>query len=571
MNAAAIYHEARTPLCCALDPETLQITLRTGQEVDRVTLIYADPYEAGIAGGEESWQGRRMEMRPAAQLEHCQLWRAVLRPPYRRLRYCFEVGQGGEAWYYYEDGLRSKLQLDNRVQCFTMPWMNPSDVIAPPDWVRQTVWYQIFPDRFCRGGSGRPGGLPWRDGPVTNADRFGGDLAGITAKLPYLARLGVNGLYLNPLFASGSIHKYDTTDYARVDPDFGSEADLEQLVRTAHSLGIRVMLDAVFNHCGPGFAPWRDVVDHGPSSPYWNWFFIRQWPFQEGETRDGRYFSFAFHGGMPKLNTNNPDVQEYLTALCESWVQRYDIDAIRFDVGNEIAHSFLRRLRARLKARKPSLYLLGEIWHDAPAWLEGDEYDAVMHYPLQSAIRRFFEDKAQPAAAFGWDVGRCMSVYAPQVNTVQFTLLDSHDTIRLRNRVSGEAEYWQQLAALFTLPGSPCVYYGTELMLEGGPDPDCRRCMPWARLEAEGPHPVLCQLIALRRQEPAFQSSEIQFLPGEGRLVRYRRGEPGPGQLEVCLNAGRQPEAVGPGGADLFALAWDGEAPAPGGILIRRV
>ena len=184
MNAAAIYHEARTPLCCALDPETLQITLRTGQEVDRVTLIYADPYEAGIAGGEESWQGRRMEMRPAAQLEHCQLWRAVLRPPYRRLRYCFEVGQGGEAWYYYEDGLRSKLQLDNRVQCFTMPWMNPSDVIAPPDWVRQTVWYQIFPDRFCRGGSGRPGGLPWRDGPVTNADRFGGDLAGITAKLP---------------------------------------------------------------------------------------------------------------------------------------------------------------------------------------------------------------------------------------------------------------------------------------------------------------------------------------------------------------------------------------------------
>ena len=103
MNAAAIYHEARTPLCCALDPETLQITLRTGQEVDRVTLIYADPYEAGIAGGEESWQGRRMEMRPAAQLEHCQLWRAVLRPPYRRLRYCFEVGQGGETriWFLY--------------------------------------------------------------------------------------------------------------------------------------------------------------------------------------------------------------------------------------------------------------------------------------------------------------------------------------------------------------------------------------------------------------------------------------------------------------------------------------
>ena len=300
----------------------------------------------------------------------------------------------------------------------------------------------------------------------------------------------------------------------------------------------------------------------GPSSPYWNWFFIRQWPFQEGETRDGRYFSFAFHGGMPKLNTNNPDVQEYLTALCESWVQRYDIDAIRFDVGNEIAHSFLRRLRAASRpgspalpagrdlARRPRLAGRGRVRrrHALPP--------AKRHPPL-------FRGQGQPAAAFSWDVGRCMSVYAPQVNTVQFTLLDSHDTIRLRNRVSGEAEYWQQLAALFTLPGSPCVYYGTELMLEGGPDPDCRRCMPWARLEAEGPHPVLCQLIALRRQEPAFQSSEIQFLPGEGRLVRYRRGEPGPGQLEVCLNAGRQPEAVGPGGARPLCPGVGRRGPGP--------
>ena len=571
MNTAAIYHEARIPMCCALDPETLQITLRTGLDAERVVLIYADPYEAGIAGGEESWQGRRMEMRPAAQLERCQLWRAVLRPPYRRLRYCFAVSQGQETWYYYEDGLRDVLQLDNRVQCFTMPWMNPSDVIAPPDWVRGTVWYQIFPDRFCRGGSGRPGALPWREGPVTNAERFGGDLAGITSRLPYLAGLGVNGLYLNPIFLAGSIHKYDTTDYTRVDPDFGAEADLEQLVRTAHEQGIRVMLDAVFNHCGPAFAPWRDVVVHGPASPYWDWFFVRQWPFDEGETRDGRYFSFAFHGGMPKLNTNHPEVQEYFISLCESWVKRYDIDAIRFDVGNEIAHSFLRRLRVRLKAIKPSIYLLGEIWHDAPAWLEGDEYDAVMHYPLQSAIRRFFEDKSQPAAAFGWDVGRCMAVYAPQVNEAQFTLLDSHDTIRLRNRVSGEGEYWQQLTALFTLPGSPCIYYGTELLLEGGPDPDCRRCMPWARLEAEGPSPILRQLIGLRRRQPALQGCEIRFLPDEGRLVRYRRGAPGQDQLEVCLNAGSQPEPVAPGGADLFATEWDGETLAPGGILIRRV
>lgn len=568
MDLAAIFHEARTPMCCMTDPETLQITLRTGREVERAELICADPYEAGIAGGEEAWQGRRTAMEPWLELEHHQLWRIVLKPPFRRLRYVFALTQAQEQWYCYEDGLRPNLQLDGRVQCFQMPWMNPADCIAPPDWVRHTVWYQVYPDRFCRGGSGRPGALPWRHGPVTNAERFGGDLAGIAQKLPYLAGLGVNGLYLNPIFAARSFHKYDTTDYTRVDPDFGTEADLQELVRQAHANGIRVMLDAVFNHCGPGFAPWRDVVEKGPGSAWRDWFFVNRWPVEEGRTDDGRYFSFSFHGGMPKLNTNHPAVQDYLIGLCEDWVRRYDIDGLRFDVGNEISHAFLRRLRVRLKALKPDLYLLGEIWHDAPAWLEGDEYDAVMHYPLQSAVRRFFEDESLPARAFGWQAGRCLAAYAPQVSAAQFTLLDSHDTIRLRSRVRSEDEFWQQLAALFTLPGSPCVYYGTELALEGGRDPDCRRCMPWdepdtgagrARLDA------MRSLIALRRTEPDLQGSEVTFCPGSGRLVRYRRGS-----VEVCLNAGTAPAALMPGGTALFARGWDGRTLAPGGTLVRR-
>lgn len=568
MDLAAIFHESRTPMCCMTDPETLQITLRTGREVERAELICADPYEAGIAGGEEAWQGRRIAMEPWLELEHHQLWRIVLKPPFRRLRYVFALTQAQEQWYCYEDGLRPNLQLDGRVQCFQMPWMNPADCIAPPDWVRHTVWYQVYPDRFCRGGSGRPGALPWRHGPVTNAERFGGDLAGIAQKLPYLAGLGVNGLYLNPIFAARSFHKYDTTDYTRVDPDFGTEADLQELVRQAHANGIRVMLDAVFNHCGPGFAPWRDVVEKGPGSAWRDWFFVNRWPVEEGRTDDGRYFSFSFHGGMPKLNTNHPAVQDYLIGLCEDWVRRYGIDGLRFDVGNEISHAFLRRLRVRLKALKPDLYLLGEIWHDAPAWLEGDEYDAVMHYPLQSAVRRFFEDESLPARAFGWQAGRCLAAYAPQVSAAQFTLLDSHDTIRLRSRVRSEDEFWQQLAALFTLPGSPCVYYGTELALEGGRDPDCRRCMPWDELDTDAGRArldAMRSLIALRRTEPDLQGSEVTFCPGSGRLVRYRRGS-----VEVCLNAGTAPAALMPGGTALFARGWDGRTLAPGGTLVRR-
>lgn len=285
MNLAAIFHEARVPMCCMTDERTLQITLRTGREADAAELICADPYEAGIAGGGESWQGRRVPLDPWLELEHHRVWRVTVQPPYRRLRYVFCIKEGAERRYLYEDGLRRDLQLDERVQCFLMPWMNPADCIAPPDWVRRTVWYQIYPDRFCRGGSGRGGALPWRRGPVTNRERFGGDLAGVAQKLPYLASLGVNGLYLNPIFAARSFHKYDTADYTRVDPDFGAEADLEALVRQAHEQGIRVMLDAVFNHCGPDFAPWRDVVAHGPASPWWNWFFVNQWPLPaKGDT-----------------------------------------------------------------------------------------------------------------------------------------------------------------------------------------------------------------------------------------------------------------------------------------------
>ena len=275
---------------------------------------------------------------------------------------------------------------------------------------------------------------------------------------------------------------------------------------------------------------------------------------------------------MPKLNTNDPSVQEYLIGLCEGWVRRYGIDAIRFDVGNEISHDFLRKLRARLKAIQPDLYLLGEIWHDSMEWLEGDQYDAVMDYPLQSALRHFFEEDTLPAEAFGWEVGRCLASCPPQVDAAQFTLLDSHDTIRLRTRTASEAACWQQLAALFTLPGSPCIYYGTELLMEGGPDPDCRRCMMWEDLDTpagRASHDTLQALIALRRQEPALQGWEISFDPGPGRLVRYRRGSQAEA-LDICLNAGTQPADLGPGGDVLFSRGWDSGFLAPGGILIRR-
>ena len=574
MNFAAVFHRAQAPYSYALNPDELVLRLQTGPEVERVFLHWGDPFEAGILGGAERWKGQRQEITGPLRLEHCLWWSSAIRPPYKRCRYYFELHQSGEVWFYGEDGFCTpeQNQKEERPAAFHQPWMNPADIPAPPQWVRDTVWYQIFPDRFCRSGASSCQ-TPWRTGPVTNEERFGGDLPGICEKLDYLAGLGVNGLYLNPIFAADSVHKYDTRDYETVDPDFGTNEDLAHLVKSAHERGIRVMLDAVFNHCGASFAPWQDVLQKGPASRYWNWFMVNRWPAPAPgrDTRDSRYYSFAFAPNMPKLNTNEPEVIEYVCGLCERWVGEYGVDAIRFDVGNEVSHRLLKELHRRLRAIRPDVYLLGEIWHDASPWLENDEYDAVMNYPLQQAVKGFFANKDRTARTLAWDLYRCMGMYRRQTGQVMFNLLDSHDTDRLFTRAGSEDAFFQQLAMLFTLPGSPSIYYGTEIGLPGGHDPDCRRCIPWDRLEEpENSQRIhqMKELIRLRRTLPELRESELCFVEteAEGRNVHYRRGD-----VEVLLNCGETSWKLPGEGQNLFCRGLRDNILASGGVCIRRM
>ncbi|WP_300367909.1 glycoside hydrolase family 13 protein [uncultured Subdoligranulum sp.] len=571
MNFAAVFHRAQAPWSYALNADELVLRLQTGPEVERVFLHWGDPFEAGILGGAERWHGQRRELTDPQPLAHALWWTAVIRPPYKRCRYHFELHSGGQVWLYGEDGFCTPDRQDGTHPAgFYQPWMNPADIPAHPAWVRDTIWYQIFPDRFCR-SKGSANQTPWREGPVTNRERFGGDLPGICQKLDYLASLGVSGLYLNPIFAADSVHRYDTRDYTRVDPALGTNADLKQLVEQAHARGIRVMLDAVFNHCGPHFAPWRDVMENGPGSPYWDWFMVNRWPPEStpGGTRDGRYFSFAFAADMPKLNTNNPAVIDYFGTLCESWVRDYGVDGIRFDVGNEISHRMLKELRRRVRAIRPDIYLLGEIWHDASPWLEGDEYDAVMNYPLQQAVKDFFADSARTAGDLAEQLYRCLHLYRRQTTDVLFNLMDSHDTDRLFTRSGSEDAFFQQLTLLFTLPGSPCIYYGTEVALPGGHDPDCRRCMPWDKMdtpENQARIRQLQRLITLRRTLPDLKDGMPVFRQAPGaRQVWYCRG-----RVEVLLNAGTTPWELCPEKEVLFERGLTGNRLAPGGICIRR-
>ncbi len=583
MEFTGVYHKTSEQMSYALNEDELVINLKTGYDVKQVFIHYGDPFEAGILGGNEKWTGKRKEIVYKKRLPHQIWWTTTLVPPYKRCKYYFELHTENQVWYYLEDGFLTEEQINlegRMLQCFIVPWMNPADVNRTPEWVNDTVWYQIFPDRFCNGTPEKtdPAITPWQTGKVTNKERYGGNLEGIRQKLPYLRELGVTGLYLNPIMEAESNHKYDTTDYTRIDPAFGDDRVMRALCREAHENGIRIMVDAVFNHCGRKFGPWLDVQEKGRDSAYADWFMIHDWENlnRHADTRDGRFFSFAFADGMPKLNTNNEEVISYFCKVCEDWVKKYDIDGIRFDVGNEVSHRFLKRIREHLKTLKPDIYLLGEIWHDASQWLQGDEYDSVMNYPLLSGIHDFFLDESLGKEEFEYMVNRCYTMYMQQNNNVMFNLLDSHDTERLMNRFHDLDLFYQQLAVLFTLPGSPCIYYGTEIAMEGGFDPDCRRCMPWDEIDSEENRKRISEmkkLIHMRRTEEACRSLHFHF-PDQyenRRCVEYIKLDAQNRKLEVVLNCSGEEVETEPGGDILFSRNYRDNILGPKGTLIRKI
>lgn len=583
MEFTGVYHKTSEQMSYPLDEDRLVINLKTGYDVKQVFIHHGDPFDAGILGGNEKWTGRREEIVYKKRLPHQLWWTTTLTPPYKRCKYYFELRTEEEVWYYFEDGFLTEEQINmegRMLQCFTVPWMNPADVNRTPEWVNSTVWYQIFPDRFCNGTPEKKDAdiVPWQTGKVTNKEKYGGDLEGIRRKLPYLQNLGITGIYLNPIMEAETNHKYDTTDYTKIDPSFGDDGTMRRLVSEAHDRGIRIMVDAVFNHCGRKFAPWLDVQEKGRASTYAEWFMVQDWSEirKTGDTRDGRFYSFAFADWMPKLNTNNEEVIQYFCRVCEDWIRKYDIDGIRFDVGNEVSHRFLKRMREHLKKIKPDIYLLGEIWHDASQWLAGDEYDSVMNYPLMSGIHDFFLDQTMRKEEFEYMVNRCYTMYMQQNNNVLFNLLDSHDTERLMNRFHDLDKFYQQLAVLFTLPGSPCIYYGTEIAMEGGFDPDCRRCMPWDKIGTEENRERIGQmkkLIRLRKEEETFRSLHFHF-PGNyenPRCVEYIKLDEAERKTEVLLNCSEEPVEVKGTGEVLFARNYLNGILEKNGTLIRRI
>ena len=544
MQFSAIEHRSTDNFCYPLNENELMIGIKTGSDIRRVFIVYGDPFDGSVTPDGWAWEGKRQEITRKKDLPYHTWWQVTVTLPYGRCKYCFELhGQDEsdvryclENGFYTADELVTLRRITGNFPGFEFPWLDGAECVRVPDWVPHTVWYQIFPDRFCRDtASQKPNALLWptAEDAVTNNEHYGGTLRGIIEKLGYLADLNITGLYLNPVNVSPSVHKYDTSDYVNIDPAFGSADDLHTLIKEAHARGMKVMLDGVFNHCGWDFALWQDVVRNGKASPYFDWFIVQEWPFEtvaepECEAaasrsrpsgtngKSGRYSTFAYVDTMPKLNTNNPAVVDYLLNVCETWVRSYDIDGLRLDVANELSHTFCRQLYRRMRSLKKDFYLLGEIWRSALPWLRGGELDSVMNYPLALCFWKFFCDKTLSALTFEREINAVFTAYPEPVTVGLFNLLDSHDTPRLFTRNDGDVSaVWQQYALLLSLPGSPCIYYGSEVLLAGGNDPDCRRCMPWQAIEAgeyAEPMSMMRQLIALRHTHPAMTASGYSYL-----------------------------------------------------------
>ena len=353
---------------------------------------------------------------------------------------------------------------------------------TPPSWVKEAIFYQIFPDRFAKSDRYHGPGQydPWGTPPTTQ-NICGGNLRGIEEHLYYIADLGCNAIYFCPLFKSNSNHRYHTYDYYKIDPILGTEEDFDNLIKACHKKHIRVILDGVFNQCSRGFFEFNSFLEQGPESPYKDWFIVDSYPVCAYD-KTPNYRCWWNLPALPKFNTNNPEVREMLFSVAEYWTKK-GIDGWRLDVPNEIDDdSFWREFRTRVKKINSDAYIVGEIWDPPARWLQGDQFDGVMNYPLRRRLIDFLlRDFPKNNEAFCDFLNAC---FPADSFGVSMNLIGSHDTRRIASQNHINSDILKLIwTILFFLPGCPNVYYGDELALEGGQDPDNRRCFPWDNLK----------------------------------------------------------------------------------------
>lgn len=548
MLKEAVYHVAHGSFAYPVSEDTLRITLRAALgDLAKVTVLFQDRYQGS--------EPMHATMDVVAQDELFSYYQVDLQLDTKRFAYVFLLDDGHRRLFYTEKGFFDHIPPNSQ---FQYPYIALQDLWEPPLWAQGAVIYQIFPERFANGDptNDPPNVEPWEALPTVTSQK-GGDLQGVIDNLPYLVDLGVDVIYLTPIFQAPSNHKYDTVDYYKIDPHFGDEETVRNLIERCHSYGIKVVFDAVFNHSGSGFFAFQDVLEHGEDSPFAHWFNIESFPVQ---TDPPNYETFANQiATMPKLMTNQPDVKDYFIEVGTYWIREFGIDGWRLDVANEIDHEFWREFRRAIKAENPDALIVGEIWHEASEWVRGDQFDCVMNYSIQYACLDFFAKGVIRAESFANRLVKVQVNHTHGVNLAMFNLLGSHDTERFLTTCQGNV-HKLALAVAFqlTYEGAPMIYYGDEVGMVGLNDPDCRRGMIW---DPEKQDLELLEwyrrLIALRREYLPLRLGRCRTVVADSAtnvfgFVRYLGKE----QVLVLLNNSPTKQSV-----DLRGIHWPQATP----------
>lgn len=421
--------------------------------------------------------------------------------------------------------------------------MSSDPKMSAPNWVPDAIFYQIFPDRFYNGDqcNDPPELAIWGELP-TRENFFGGDLQGIILKLDYLQNLGVNALYLNPIFQARTNHHYDTTDYFKVDPALGDMVLLKELVSQVHRRGMHMILDGVFNHCGDGFAPFQDVRKNGADSEYAKWFLPCSFPLSTDP------LNFLTCGGcvyLPKLNYTYRPVQEFILKVASYWLEVSGVDGWRLDVPFKIPLDFWREFRKVVKNVNPQAFLVGEVWREAAPWITGDSFDGVTNYRLRDLILDYVLNNVLDGEDFGYELETLLAAHGTAAQSM-LNLLDSHDTPRILTMLKGDVDRLRiAMTIQMTLPGAPMIYYGDEIGLLGEADPDCRRCMPWNEVDWNMQVvKITHDLVELRKEHPSLHYGHPQKLVAFNFVFAYKQ-EFENDEVIVVLNPGKTVQELG--------------------------
>jgi len=521
-----------------------------------------------------------------------------------------------------------------------------------PEWAKQAVWYQIFPERFNNGDTSNDpkindleGGWPhytpkeWQIHPWTSdwyklqpwekkyekdfywcagLRRYGGDLQGVLDKLDYLQELGITAIYLNPLFESPSLHKYDATMYHHIDNNFGPVPEEDRviwekenpadpatwqwtsadklflkLIEECHNRSIKVIIDGVFNHVGNTFWAFKDVIKNQQNSLYKDWFYIKNWDDPQTPENEFEYEGWVGVKELPEIREDEngllAEPAKHIHAIVKRWMDpdgdgdpSEGIDGWRLDVAEKVNINFWKTFKTWVKEINPDAYLIGEIWWDdwennkmfnAAPWLHGDAFDAVMNYRVAKAIKNFVIDEKEkiPTQEFASAIQQIHADYPWNNVLVCQNLMDSHDVDRLSSQIVNPDRWFDHyanpgqnskydvrkpnrvemsklrliVAIQMTLPGAPMIYYGDEVGMWGGDDPDCRKPMVWKELnyESETAHPSgkyrpkdevsfntdlfnwYKKLITIRKENSSLSVGEIKFFLTEknNNILGYKR------------------------------------------------